>query len=272
MNNIEVFSFEGQEIRMFIIDDEIWVVGKDVAGLFGYGRTADAIAQHCKNPRSAKDLFKVGETPTFDLHPQTKLINEADINRLIFGSKLSQAEAIRDWWFEEVLPTIRKTGSYSINPPLDQDAPQPKLSKAQKFFQDSKVYKEALELTNLFFKDNQAKVSANDVTKKITGTDIIELVGATHLMHKPINKNELLTPTELGKRLNLSVRRTNALLELAGFQASYRDKKGRLHWKLTEAGKNYATYVGTSKKQVEGNLVRQIKWSGETANQLNALW
>ncbi len=172
MNNLEIFNFEGQEVRMFILNGEIWAVGKDVTGLFGYERARDAISQHCKNTCSTRDLFKGGETPPFDLHPQTLLINEADINRLIFGSKLPQAEAIRDWWFEEVLPTIRKTGSYSIDPKLVQDAPT-QLSKAQKFFEDSELYKKALELTSLFFKDSQAKVAANDITKEITGTDIV---------------------------------------------------------------------------------------------------
>ncbi len=101
---------------------------------------------------------------------------------------------------------------------------------------------------------------------------ILELVGATHLIPKPINKDELLTVTEVGKRLNLSARRTNALLELAGFQISYRDEKGRLCWKLTEKGQNYATYVGTGRKQADGSLVRQIKWYSETVNQLKMIW
>ena len=281
MNSIEIFNFKGQEIRAFIINGEIWAVGKDITGLFGYERARDAISQHCKNACSVRDLLKGGKAPLFDLHPQTLLINEADINRLVFSSKLPQAEAIRDWWFEEVLPTIRKTGSYSIDPKLTQHAP-PQLSKAQKFFDDSEVYKKALELTNLFFKDSQAKIAANNITKEITGTDILELVGATHLIPKPIDKGELLTPTELGKRLNLSARRTNSLLELAGFQSSYRDDKGRLYWALTEVGRNYGTYLDTgsnpansnpaNSNPANSNPVRQIKWYSETVNQLKMVW
>ena len=115
MNSLQLFSFEGQNVRTFIIDGEIWAVAKDVAVLLEYVDTVKAIARHCKNVRSAKDLFKGGETPLFSLHPQTLLINEGDINRLIFGSKLPIAEEIRIWWFEVVLPSIRKTGFYSAN-------------------------------------------------------------------------------------------------------------------------------------------------------------
>ena len=82
----------------------------------------------------------------------------------------------------------------------------------------------------------------------------------------------MLTPTELGKRLNLSARRTNALLELAGFQSSYRDDKDRLHWALTEVGRKYAIYLDSGRKQANGNPVRQIKWYSETVNQLKIVW
>ncbi len=272
MNNIDIFNFKGQEIRIFIINGEIWAVAKDVALLLGYVDTINAIKQHCKNACSVSDSFKGGDSPPFDLHPQTQLINEADINRLIFSSKLPQAETIRDWWFEEVLPTIRKTGSYSIDPSLAQNTLQEEFARAEKFFKDSKVYKESLELAKLFFEDNQAKITANDATKRITGTDILELMGATHLIPKPINKDELLTATELGKRLNLSTRRTNALLALVGFQTSHRDQKGRLYWELTEKGEKYGIYLDTGKKQSDGKPIRQIKWHSETIKQLKAVW
>ncbi len=119
---------------------------------------------------------------------------------------------------------------------------------------------------------NQAVLAANLATKQLTGTDVLELIGATNLITKPIDKGELLTVTELGKRLNLSARRTNALLELVGFQTSYRDQKGRLCWKLTEAGKKYGVYLGTGKKQANGEPIRQIKWYSETVNQLKMAW
>ncbi len=120
MSNLQLFSFEGKEVRTVIIGGEIWAVAKDVAVLLGYANTVKAIARHCKNVRSAKSLFKGSETHPFSLHPQTLhpqtlLINEGDINRLIFSSKLPIAEEIRIWWFEVVLPSIRKTGFYSTD-------------------------------------------------------------------------------------------------------------------------------------------------------------
>ena len=59
------------------------------------------------------------------------------------------------------------------------------------------------------------------------------------------------------------------MLELAGFQTRYKDDKGRLHWALTDLGRNHATYLAIGKKQVSGQPVRQIRWYGKTVNQLN---
>ena len=263
MNNIEIFSFESNEVRTFIIDGEIWAVAKDVANLLAYKNTVDAISRHCKNARSAGELLGEREARSLGLDPQTKLINEADINRLIFGSKLPQAEAIKGWWFEEVLPAIKKTGSYSL----------PTKLTIEKAFEAYGVFETSLKVAKLVqHNHNQAVLAANIATKQLTGTDVLELLGATNLIPKPINKDELLTPTELGKRLNLSARRTNSLLELAGFQSSYRDDKGRLHWALTEVGRNYAVYLDSGKRQTDSNSTRQIKWYGETVNQLKMIW
>ncbi len=131
-------------------------------------------------------------------------------------------------------------------------------------------YKAALELASLFFEENQAKISANNATKEITNIDVLKLMGATYLIEK--NPDELLTPAELGKRLNLSTRRTNALLELVGFQIRRRDDKNRLYWELTEVGQNYAVYIDSGRKQANGTPIRQIKWHVETVNQLKMVW
>ena len=55
---------------------------------------------------------------TTPMHPHTKLIPEADIYRLVMRSKLPSAVQFEEWVVEEVLPTIRKTGSYSMQPQL----------------------------------------------------------------------------------------------------------------------------------------------------------
>jgi hypothetical protein len=68
---------------------------------------------HCKYPK----LLKHGEIPYLKIAPRGEYtIPESDLYRLIANSHMPKAELFRDWLFEQVLPTIRKTGSYSVNP------------------------------------------------------------------------------------------------------------------------------------------------------------
>jgi anti-repressor protein len=109
------FSFDGSPVRIDTIDEKLWFVARDVAMILGYSDAPRAIRDHCRKQSS---VGKVGVLPTLSvfkgLHPQTTLINEGDVNRLILRSKLPAAERFQDWLFEEVLPSIRKTGSYGV--------------------------------------------------------------------------------------------------------------------------------------------------------------
>lgn len=88
-------------------EGQIWFIGKEVASMLGYQDTADAITRHCKKTKDNK-----GRCFT-DLHPQTKLIPESDLYRLIARSQLPSSEMFEEWIFERVLPSIRKHGGYT---------------------------------------------------------------------------------------------------------------------------------------------------------------
>ncbi|MGI0115220.1 BRO family protein [Zooshikella sp. RANM57] len=105
--NIIPFQFESTAVRVINKEGEPWFVAKDVADLLGYKRTADAVRTHCKG---------VGEiqTPINGVLQTVKIIHERDVYRLIMKSKLPEAERFEEWVFGDVLPCIRKTGSYGV--------------------------------------------------------------------------------------------------------------------------------------------------------------
>ncbi len=111
---IKVFqNSEFGEIRTVTIDNEPWFVGKDVAEALGYKDTADAIRSHVYD--DDKKHIKVGEIPTLKTSNYgAQLVNESGIYSLIFGSKLDSAKRFKHWVTSEVLPAIRKTGSYKV--------------------------------------------------------------------------------------------------------------------------------------------------------------
>jgi len=120
MNNaLQIFNFNSHGLRV-ITDNvgEVWFVAKDVATALGYSDAPGAVSKHCKKHKLLKDIGSPIQPPNkkqqLILDLQTKLIPESDVYRLVIRSKLESAEAFQDWLVEQVLPSIRKTGSYSM--------------------------------------------------------------------------------------------------------------------------------------------------------------
>lgn len=110
------FLFEGQSlVRAILRDGTPWFVGNDVAAILGYSRPENAVVRHCK-------LAEVYPLETGGQVRHLKLIPEPDVYRLIVKSHLPAAEQVERWLFEEVLPAIRRTGSYSMAPANDAKA------------------------------------------------------------------------------------------------------------------------------------------------------
>lgn len=106
MDEIKVFNNEEfGSVRVMEINGKTWFMGNDVASALGYSDTAKAIRTHCKGVAEM-------DTPTNGGIQKVKYISEGDIYRLVIKSKLPKAEKFESWIFDEVLPTIRKTGGY----------------------------------------------------------------------------------------------------------------------------------------------------------------
>ena len=110
MTDIKIFEREEfGSVRVVMRDDEPWFVARDVAIALGYADPADAVQRHCKKVNDSN----MGVSP---MVPSPKIIPESDVYRLVMRSNLPNAEKFQDWVVEEVLPSIRKSGSYSMAP------------------------------------------------------------------------------------------------------------------------------------------------------------
>ena len=96
-------------VRVIMKDGNPYFVGKDVALCLGYIDTVNALKQHCKGVVKCPILTN-GGTQMMSVLP------ESDIYRLVFGSELPNAIEFQDWVCDEVLPSIRKNGYYSVAP------------------------------------------------------------------------------------------------------------------------------------------------------------
>ena len=108
MNELQIFnSEEFGEIRTVTIDNEPWFVGIDVAKSLGYANPKNAVPKHVsEEDKLGTQIEYAGQ------RREVTVINESGLYALIFGSKLESAKRFKHWVTSEVLPTIRKTGSY----------------------------------------------------------------------------------------------------------------------------------------------------------------
>ena len=110
MNEIKIFeNAEFGQIRTVEIDGEPWLVGKDVAEALGYSNPQKAVRDHVDTEdRGVNEMVTPGGKQNLTI------INESGMYALIFGSKLPEAKKFKHWVTSEVLPSIRKTGGYTM--------------------------------------------------------------------------------------------------------------------------------------------------------------
>lgn len=109
-NTLKIFNNEEfGNIRTVLIDGEPWLVGKDVAEVLGYSNPRDAISKHVDEEDKG-----VTKCDTLGGIQQMSIINESGLYALVLSSKLPTAKKFRRWVTSDVLPTIRRTGSYHL--------------------------------------------------------------------------------------------------------------------------------------------------------------
>lgn len=116
MNDMTIFNNpEFGDVRTIMIDGEPWFAGRDVCKSLGYAKPTQAI----HNNVDLEDTLRKGLLDSRGIEQETIIVNESGLYSLIFGSKLESAKKFKKWVTAEVLPQLRKTGSYGI-PKLPQ--------------------------------------------------------------------------------------------------------------------------------------------------------
>jgi prophage antirepressor-like protein len=239
----EVAIFENSDfgsIRVADKNGEPWFVVKDACDILGI-RT-DTI----------RGILEEDEVDT--MNPNTigvpsggrdmLIVSESGLYSLIFKSRKPEAKAFSKWVRSEVLPSIRKTGSYSV-----------KIEKQNGLSPVATDFKALCEAASFLFDKNQAALCANTAIKKVYGEDLLALMGVP-MLESP-QQVRFYTPTELGKEIGKSAVAFNKVLLAKGLQVKTGDK-----WEATEAGKPYSRMFDTGKRS-GGAPVQQMKWSHE---------
>ena len=182
MNELQLFNFENNQVRTLLINDEPWFVGKDVAQILGYSNPRDAISKHVDEEDKNSDAIRDGNKG----NPNQTVINESCEYALVFGSKLPSAKRFKHWVTSEVLPTLRKTGGYTM----------------------PKTYLEALKAFTAEVEKNEMLSLEN----KIQTQQINELKPKADYTDRILKTTDLMTITQIAKDYGMSAKQFNALL------------------------------------------------------------
>jgi len=123
--NTTALNFEGAAVRLVQIDGEPWFVAADVCEVLDVQNVAQAVARLDDDERYMFNIGRQGEV---------HVINESGLYSLILTSRKPEAKRFKKWVTGEVLPAIRKTGSYSVKP-----TPATPPTTASMFFQSAQV-------------------------------------------------------------------------------------------------------------------------------------
>lgn len=120
MDILPSFEFEGKPVRMAQTEQGVplWCA-TDVAKALGYVNPAKAIRQHCKGGPIWAPLESAGGKQ------KTRFITEGDVYRLIVNSKLASAQEFEKLVFEQILPSVRKTGAYMTEETIEKALTNP---------------------------------------------------------------------------------------------------------------------------------------------------
>lgn len=128
MNDIAIFEHhEFGRVRTLIEDGEVLFAGIDVASALGYDQPRKAIERHCRYGMKRTVPHPQSQDKTIEMN----FIPESDLYRLVFRSKLPNAEKFTDWVVEEVLPTLRKMGTYTVQQAPREPSYEARVQAAQ---------------------------------------------------------------------------------------------------------------------------------------------
>ena len=160
---VKLFDYQSKELRTLTdLNNNVWFSGKDVATILDYNNTCQAIRKNVNDIDKITfgtliRLTRGGATNSAiqNIDNQAILINESGLYDLIFGSKKQEAKAFRRWVTNDVIPTIRKTGSYSVNQTQQCTDQQIKLKEIE------------LEHANLLNERNKLDITRLNLYKQI---------------------------------------------------------------------------------------------------------
>lgn len=235
---VKTFSFEDYPVRVLDVQDSLLFVGKEVALALGYADPKAALRDHVE--QEDKLVIQRGQITSFEVPNRgLTVITEPGLYELIFNSKLPAAKRFKRWVVSDVLPSLRKTGQYSMRPQTANlsDDQMNQLVERLSTGVESKIAEQVIQsLTRL--------ISAEKESVKMNNQEFY--------LSSLKKKKDNVKVSEICRDYGLSVRDFNKLLESMGIQ-----RRADKHWEISDrlAKKNYSKMIQGRNSSGEYNFM-----------------
>ena len=217
-NEVQIFeNAEFGKVRTIVKDGEPYFVGKDVADILGYADTDQAIRKHVDEEDKLTRRFNGSGQ-----NREMTIINESGLYSLILSSKLPAAKKFKRWVTSEVLPAIRKTGSYTAKHAKPDDAIQSKrleLMERNARTRAAKLLLKIAECTNI------------PEYKAVCNAKAAEMVAGEMILPLPVAERKTYSATEIGAMFGVSA---NKIGKLANEHKLKTPEYGKLFYSKSE--------------------------------------
>lgn len=233
MKALRIFENETfGKVRTAVIDNEPWFVGKDVAEALGYADTSDAMKRHVDNEDKLTRRFTdSGQSRAM------YIINESGLYSLVLSSKLPSAKQFKRWVTSEILPTLRRTGTYSTKEIQQADEVKILNAKSRAMNAEARLKTADCKRAELLYKLSQVDTLSKTYTPVLVAK-AADIVNGGELIPLPKVTQKTYTATEVAEVFGVSA-----------------NKIGRIatkhHLKTEKYGEWYRDVARGSKKEVD---------------------
>lgn len=204
---LQVFSYKEQQVRTVELDGEIWFVAKDVCDILELTNTTMALESLDDNERAK---FNLGRSPIHGGGGETNIISEPGLYALVMKSRKPEAKAFSRWVRHEVLPSIRRTGSYTVN--------QPRMSREEYELRRDALNLERAKLMKSILDNPPFPMTPE--TQTVFGHEVFKLAsGHDYLAMLPESTEKWYTATEIGAELGISANKVGRIAKANNIKA-----------------------------------------------------
>ena len=200
-NTLQVFNYKEQQVRTVEVNGEIWFVAKDVCDILEIQNVTQAVQNLDEDERSMHYIGRQGEA---------NIISEAGLYKLIFNSRKPEAKEFTRWVTHEVLPTLHRAGTFTIN--------QPQISLEELELRRNALNLERAKLINSMIENPSFPMTPE--TQTVFAHEVFKLAsGHDYLAMLPECSEKWYTATEIGNELGISANKVGRIAKTHGIKA-----------------------------------------------------